>query len=144
MNKQQPPVTFALLGCGNIGHIHADIIQHVGLLKAVCDNDVSNASDFAKKYQCQSFSSITQLLENKNPAQVLVICTPNGLHAQHAIQALSAGMHVLVEKPLALTAADCQLMIQAAQINNKVLMVVNQNRFNRQFEFSWGRFIYPV
>jgi predicted dehydrogenase len=130
MNKQQPPVTFALLGCGNIGHIHADIIQQVGLLKAVCDIDVTNANDFAKKYQCQSFSSITQLLENKNPAQVLVICTPNGLHAQHAIQALSAGMHVLVEKPLALTAADCQLMIQAAQINNKVLMVVKQNRFN--------------
>jgi len=126
----QPPITFALLGCGNIGHIHANLIQQVGLLKAVCDIDAAKANEFAHKYQCQSFTSVTQLLENKDLAQVLVICTPNGLHAQHAMQALNAGMHVLVEKPMALTVADCQQMIEAAEINKKVLMVVKQNRFN--------------
>jgi UDP-N-acetyl-2-amino-2-deoxyglucuronate dehydrogenase len=129
MNTQLP-VTFALLGCGNIGHIHANLIQQVGLLKAVCDVDAKKAHEFANKYQCQSFTSITQLLENKDLAQVFVICTPNGLHAQQAIQALNAGMHVLVEKPMALTVADCQQMINAAHINKKVLMVVKQNRFN--------------
>ena len=65
-----------------------------------------------------------------HPYDLIAICTPNGLHAQHAIQASAAGFNVLVEKPLTIYVADAQKMIKAAQENNKALFVVKQNRYN--------------
>jgi predicted dehydrogenase len=61
---------------------------------------------------------------------VISICTPHGLHAPMAIEAIEAGRHVLVEKPMALTTADCRKMIDAAGRAGVRLMVVKQNRFN--------------
>jgi UDP-N-acetyl-2-amino-2-deoxyglucuronate dehydrogenase len=61
---------------------------------------------------------------------VISICTPHGLHAPMAIQAIGAGRHVLVEKPMALTSNDCRAMIQTARQNDVHLMVVKQNRYN--------------
>lgn len=61
--------------------------------------------------------------------EVVVICTPHPLHALPAIQACEAGAHVLVEKPLAATLADCDAMISAAARNGVKLGVVSQRRF---------------
>jgi UDP-N-acetyl-2-amino-2-deoxyglucuronate dehydrogenase len=68
----------------------------------------------------------------KVPAKpdVIVICTPNGLHAQQTIRSLTKGYHVLVEKPMALTTADCTAMIAASRESGKRLFTVMQNRFN--------------
>lgn len=57
------------------------------------------------------------------------ICTPNYLHAAIAVGCLENGVHVLVEKPMALTAADAQRMVEAARKNNRVLFVGMNNRF---------------
>jgi len=58
------------------------------------------------------------------------IATPNGLHEGHALAALDAGFHVLIEKPMALTSAGCQRMMDAAKANNRQVFCVMQNRYS--------------
>jgi len=121
---------FAIIGCGNIGKRHAEQIQPIGKLVAVCDIIRSKAAELGEKYNAGSFSSIEELFAQKKTIDVAVICTPNGLHAQHSIYSLQAGSHVLCEKPMAIKSADCLKMIQEAEKAGKHLFIVKQNRFN--------------
>ena len=120
----------AIIGCGNIGRRHADQIQAVGRLTAVCDIDNAKAIELGKKNKANIYFSIEELLATEKNLDVVAVCTPNGLHATHSIQALKAGCHVLCEKPMALTSADCKEMINTAEECGKHLFVVKQNRFN--------------
>jgi predicted dehydrogenase len=121
---------FAIIGCGNIGRRHAEHIHSVGRLVAVCDIDEAKANDLGKKNNAHVYFSIETLLASEKELDVVSVCTPNGLHASHSIHASKAGCHVLCEKPMAITSADCFNMIKAAEENNKQLFVVKQNRFN--------------
>ena len=123
-------LSFAIIGCGNIAKRHAEQIQVVGKLAAVCDIIRLKAEELGKKYNVEVFSSIEELFANKKGIDVAVICTPNGLHAAHSIISLRAGCHVLCEKPMALNSSDCLVMIQEAEKAGKYLFVVKQNRFN--------------
>lgn len=123
-------LSFAIIGCGNIGSRHAEQIQAVGKLVAVCDIVPEKATALGDKYRAAVFNSIDELLKNTMQIDVAVICTPNGLHAQHSISALKAGCHVLCEKPMATRSHDCKTMIREAKEAGKLLFVVKQNRFN--------------
>jgi predicted dehydrogenase len=123
-------LSFAIIGCGNIAKRHAENIQAVGKLVAVCDIIISKAEELGKKYNAEIFSSIEELFKNKKGIDVAVICTPNGLHAVHSIISLQAGCHVLCEKPMAINSPDCLVMIGEAKKAGKHLFVVKQNRFN--------------
>ncbi len=127
--KTKSKLKFAIAGCGSIAQRHAKHINTYAELVAVCDVVLDKALLLADQYNVKAFASINELLQLKN-LDVVCICTPNGLHAMHAVAALQAGFHVLVEKPMALTVADCNLMIAAAERANKKLFVVKQNRFN--------------
>ena len=123
-------LTFAIIGCGNIGTRHAQYIQAVGKLEAVCDIDKEKAEGLAKKYSCNVFSSLDDLLNSNERPDIMVVCTPNGLHAEHTIMSLKAGCHVLCEKPMAIRSADCLQMISESKRSGKKIFVVKQNRFN--------------
>ena len=123
-------ISFALIGCGRIGHRHAEHIHRLGKLVAVCDIDEKKAQALADQYKVPYYTSIDSLLANARDAQVVSICTPNGLHASQTIQSLKAGFHVLCEKPMALSVQDCGEMINAAEKANRRLFIVKQNRFN--------------
>jgi UDP-N-acetyl-2-amino-2-deoxyglucuronate dehydrogenase len=124
-------IKFALIGCGKIGTRHAEHIAKKGKLLAVCDINKSKATAFGEKYKCKSYVSLKYLLEDlKNEIDVVAICTPNGLHAEHSILALEYGCHVLCEKPLAISSNDGNEMIAAGKYNNRYLFVVKQHRFN--------------
>lgn len=123
-------IRFAMVGCGRIAERHALHIKNYGQLVAVCDVVEAKAKQFSAQYQVPYFLSIELILASSDPIDVIVICTPNGLHAQHAIQSLQKGFHVLVEKPMAISAADCERMIAAGQKSGKQLFTVMQNRFN--------------
>jgi UDP-N-acetyl-2-amino-2-deoxyglucuronate dehydrogenase len=120
----------AIIGCGNIARRHAEQIESIGKLTAVCDIVRSKADELGKKYNADVFTSIEELLSAKKGIDVSVICTPNGLHAQHSIISLQAGCHVLCEKPMAIKSSDCLVMIQEAEKAGKHLFIVKQNRFN--------------
>jgi UDP-N-acetyl-2-amino-2-deoxyglucuronate dehydrogenase len=123
-------INFAIIGCGRIAQRHAEHIQNNGKLVAVCDIDTQKANDLANKYQANAYYTIENLLKNEKNIDVVAICSPNGLHAEHTIQALKAGFHVLCEKPMAISVQDCGEMIKEAEKANKRLFIVKQNRFN--------------
>jgi UDP-N-acetyl-2-amino-2-deoxyglucuronate dehydrogenase len=70
------------------------------------------------------------MLKNETTIDVVAVCSPNGLHSIHSIEALKAGYHVLCEKPMGLTVQECGDMIQAAERSNKRLFAIKQNRYN--------------
>lgn len=125
-------INIAIIGCGRIAQRHAQHIQGtVGLqLKAVCDIIPDKAAKMAQEYGIKAYSNIEALLESERELDLVAICTPNGLHAQHSILALNAGKHVLCEKPMATSVQDCGAMIHAAERANRRLFVIKQNRFN--------------
>ena len=123
-------LNFAIVGCGRIGNRHAEHIKKFGKLIAVCDINRSNSESLAKLYNVSAYDNITNLLDNEKNIDVVSICTPNGLHADHSIKALKAGHHVLCEKPMGISVHECGEMIQAAEKANKRLFIVKQNRFN--------------
>ncbi len=129
MNKVNP-IHFALIGCGRIAQRHAALIAGKGILAGVCDIIPERADTLAAAYDTKAWYSLDEMLAGDQEIDVVVICTPNGLHAEHAIKALAAGFHVLCEKPMAIKASDCRLMIQAAEAANRRLFIIKQNRYN--------------
>jgi predicted dehydrogenase len=99
-------------------------------LVAVCDIISQRARDLAQAHGCASYEQLKDMLKEQPSFDVVSICTPNGLHAQHTIMALEAGKHVICEKPMAIKIDDCDRMIAAAERSGKNLFIVKQNRYN--------------
>jgi UDP-N-acetyl-2-amino-2-deoxyglucuronate dehydrogenase len=123
-------INFAVIGCGYIGKRHCEHIKKLGNLVAVCDINEKKAVELSELYKCKYFSDIDKLLNESENVDVISICTPNGMHAEHTIKALKKGNHVVCEKPMALKSSDCRLMIEAAKEVRKSLFIIKQNRFN--------------
>ena len=124
-------VNFGIIGCGRIAGRHAIQIEKMGKLKAVCDIIPEKAKAMGLQYQCNWYTTVEELLQKEaGNIDVMAICSPNGLHKTHTIEALKAGCHVLCEKPLAISVNDCGEMIKQAENSNKRLFAIKQNRFN--------------
>jgi predicted dehydrogenase len=123
-------INFAIIGCGRIAQRHAEHIVNCGNLTAVCDIEFEKAQKIAEKYGGNSYQFVDDLLASESDIDVISICSPNGLHAEHSIKALNAGFHVLCEKPMAISVYDCGEMIKAAERKNRRLFAIKQNRFN--------------
>lgn len=136
MQKTTPnSVGFAIVGCGRIGQRHATHAPKFGRLTAVCDIVEDRARAVASETGAERFSDYGDMLKAmSSKTDVIAICTPNGLHAEHAIKAFQAGFHVLCEKPMALSVHDCGEMIKAGEKANRRLFVVKQNRYNPPVE----------
>jgi predicted dehydrogenase len=126
----QSKIKFGIVGCGRIAQRHSEHIIKKGELVAVCDIVEAKADELAKKYNAKAYYSIDELLAKETSIDVIAVCSPNGLHAEHSIKAVKAGRHVLCEKPLAISVADCGRMIEAAEKANKRLFAIKQNRYN--------------
>lgn len=124
---------FAIIGCGQIARRHAARINLLGRLEAVCDIVPDRAKDLAENFNARSYFSVNELFAAEKP-DVVSICTPNGLHALHAIRALEAGCHVLCEKPMSISRESGLAMMAAAEKAGKKLFVVKQNRYNPPVE----------
>ncbi|MEQ8324228.1 MAG: Gfo/Idh/MocA family oxidoreductase [Vicingaceae bacterium] len=127
---KQSSLTFLLIGCGRIARRHAEHIQSIGKLVGTCDIVAEKAHSLAADFSAKGYTDVEKMLQAHPEADVVTICSPNGLHAEHTIKSLKAGFHVLCEKPMALSTQDCAEMIKAAEHANKRLFVVKQNRFN--------------
>ncbi|NIO17467.1 MAG: Gfo/Idh/MocA family oxidoreductase [Deltaproteobacteria bacterium] len=123
-------VRFGIVGCGRIGQRHAEHIKRLAILHAVCDIREHPAKTFSSEYGCRYYLHLEDMLKSEKEIDVISVCTPNGLHAEHTIESLRSGKHVLCEKPMALTARDCEKMIKEAEESNRKLFVVKQNRYN--------------
>ena len=122
---------FGLVGCGRVAPRHAESLLSLpgAQLVAVADVRETRAARFAAQYQAAAHTDYRALLARQD-VDVVSICTPSGLHAQMAIEAMQAGKHVIVEKPIALSLDDADRMIGAARVYGLKLCVVLQNRYN--------------
>jgi predicted dehydrogenase len=123
-------INFAIVGCGRIAQRHAEHISKRGKLIAVCDVVAEKANAMAESYGAIAYTDYAEMLKNETTIDVVAVCSPNGLHSIHSIEALKAGYHVLCEKPMGLTVQECGDMIQAAERSNKRLFAIKQNRYN--------------
>ncbi len=124
-------IKFAVVGQGHIGKRHAEMIRRneEAELIAVCDvssKEEVGLTDLKEQY----YNSLEELLTAHPDIDVVNVCTPNGLHAQHSLVALEAGKHVVCEKPMALNKADCEAMIHKALQIQRTVFCVMQNRFS--------------
>src|SRR4051812_47462799 len=130
MSEKLRKIKFGIIGCGRIAQRHAEQIERYGELIAVCDVLIDKAETLAKRYGASWYKDITELIKREKEIDVLSICSPNGLHAEHAICSLRGGFHVLCEKPMAINVHDCKEMIKEAEKANRLLFGIKQNRFN--------------
>jgi UDP-N-acetyl-2-amino-2-deoxyglucuronate dehydrogenase len=126
-------LNFALIGCGRIAKRHAQLLglgQIEGArLVSVCDLVEEKAKALGKCYGVPWFSDIDRMLETVR-IDVAVVLTESGNHARHTLQIARHNVHIVVEKPMALTLPDADAMIEACDARNLKLFVVKQNRFN--------------
>ena len=92
----------------------------------VCDALPDRSRAFAATYGVRPFTDLSAMLRE---VEAVIIGTPHPLHAEPAIRAAEAGVHVLVEKPMAATLADCDAMLAAARKTGVTLGVISQRRF---------------
>ncbi|MEM6898349.1 MAG: Gfo/Idh/MocA family oxidoreductase [Pseudomonadota bacterium] len=124
-------IGFAIVGCGRIGERHIGHAAKAGQIYGVCDIIPERADQLAAKAGTEAFYDLNNMLDKvRGQADLISVCTPNGLHAEHVIKAFDKGFHVLCEKPMALSVFDCGEMIKAGERANKRLFVVKQNRYN--------------
>jgi UDP-N-acetyl-2-amino-2-deoxyglucuronate dehydrogenase len=124
---------FALVGCGRISKRHSELlgenqIKGAGLV-AVCDKVLSKAEAISSKYGVPAYSCYHEMMQSEK-VDVVVILTESGVHAANTIDLAKYGAHIVVEKPMALTLADADAMIEACDRHGVKLFVVKQNRFN--------------
>lgn len=124
-------IKFAVVGQGHIGKRHAEMVRRNpdAELVAVCDvleKEKTGNAEIKEAY----YNSVEELLKNHPEVDVVNICTPNGLHAEHSMKALDAQKHVVVEKPMALHKSDCEKLISKSMQVNKRVFCVMQNRYS--------------
>ncbi len=119
----------AIIGCGKVGDLHAAALKTLpeSEFVAACDMNQERADKFAAKYGAKGYTTIEEMVD-KAGVQAVVICTPHPVHADPCIKAANLGLHVLTEKPLASTLADCDAMIKACKDNKVKLAGMCQRR----------------
>jgi scyllo-inositol 2-dehydrogenase (NADP+) len=130
-----PYMRVGLLAYGAIGHEHNLAVQAVdGLeLSAVCDvnpDRLQAALDIAP--EAVPFSDATEMLDS-GLVDVVIISTPPNSHHEWARAALERGLHVVLEKPMALTSDECDELMKLASVNDVTLVVYQNRRFDPDF-----------
>ena len=124
-------IKFAVVGQGHIGKRHAEMLRRNpdAELVAVCDilpKEKLGLADLKEKI----YSSVDELLKSHPEVDVVNVCSPNGLHAEHSLKFLDANKHVVLEKPMALHRQDCEQIISKALQKHKQVFCVMQNRYS--------------
>src|SRR3954468_2853914 len=125
-------IRFALVGCGRISANHFDAIEkHAerAELVGVCDVDPAALAKAVERTGARGFRSLEDMLAGTD-ADLVILATPSGLHAEQAIQVAAAGRHVMTEKPMATRWRDGKRMVHACDNAGVHLFVVKQNRRN--------------
>ena len=152
--KKDKIIKIAIVGCGRISKNHIKAINYLHKkceIVALCDNNINNLTEVKKvcstfktdhnletQKLLRTFSSYNDLLSDikKRSIEVdlVVICTPSGLHSKQVIAASKLGLHCCTEKPMATTWEDGLKMVEECKKNSVQLFVVKQNRFNNTLQ----------
>jgi predicted dehydrogenase len=130
-----------IIGAGAIVQVaHLPVLKRTKLvdLVAICDSDLPKARVVADRFQIRdAFDDIEEVLQYEE-LDALLICTPNHLHESHILAALSRGLHVLVEKPLATSLESVERIKAAVEKHQRVLMVGMNHRYRPDVQIVRG------
>ena len=123
-------VRFAVIGCGVISKFHAVSINEIenAELVACFDAYKPGAERFAKEYGVKMYETLEEMLASPD-IDAVCICTPSGLHTPQAVQAMKAGKHIVCEKPMSLTLAEADELINTAKETGVKVCIISQYRF---------------
>jgi predicted dehydrogenase len=133
-HRSQPePLRIGVIGVGNMGQHHARVLS---LLKdielvGVADINVERGIDVASKYRVRFFEDYRDLLAH---VDAVCIAVPTRLHHPVGMTCLQAGVHVLIEKPIAASIAEAESLVNAAAESHRILQVGHIERFNPAFQ----------
>lgn len=125
-------IKIALVGCGRIAKNHVNAIQHHAKdleLCAICDTNEQHLTNFHRQYSVPAYTNL-EMMVKASDADVVILCTPSGLHADQACLAAKFGKHIITEKPMATRLQDGIRMVKACDNAKVFLFVVKQNRHN--------------
>lgn len=124
-------IRFGIAGCGMISNLHARALDQLegACLSAAFDTNRESLELFAKENRCSAFYDYEEMLQS-GMVDAVCICTPSGFHASQTLMACEAGIHVLVEKPMALNIEDANQIVVAAEKCRVKVGVVSQLRFS--------------
>ena len=124
-------IKIAFAGTGYINKVHAQAAQNLGLdLVAVVNHKADSMREFGKRFGIKRQYETVDAMLRDGDVDALVVSTPNYLHAPQTIAALQAGVHVMVEKPIAMNAHEAEQMNRAAETSGALLMVAHCWRFD--------------
>ena len=135
---------YALIGCGRISPNHIEAAKNNNLnFVAMCDIIPETMEEKSDKFglgDVRRYTDYKELLEKEKP-ELAAIATESGKHAQIALDCISAGCHVIIEKPIALSIADANAIIAAGKEKGVVVCANHQNRFNKSVQYmrKWLR-----
>jgi predicted dehydrogenase len=124
-------IKFAIVGCGHIGKRHAEMARRNDESELVGFCDIKPKEELGlEDFDVPFYNSLEDLLAAGLDIDVISICTPNGLHSEQSVKVLESGYHVVVEKPMGLSKANCERVIYKALKSNKHVFCVMQNRYS--------------
>lgn len=127
-------IKIGFTGTGYIAKIHARAAQTIpeAALAAVVNHRPASMAAFASEFGIpRQYATVAELLQ-EGQIDALIVSTPNYLHAPETIAALKAGVHVMVEKPMAMNATEAEAMLAASQKSGALLMVAHCWRFDEE------------
>jgi len=133
-------MTYALIGCGRIAtnHIKAAVDNNLEIV-AVCDLLPERMEAVLAEHQLNNDNTIRrytdyrQMLEDQKP-NLIAIATESGNHTKIALYCIDKGIHLIIEKPIALSLADADAIITASEKMNVKVSACHQNRFNKSIQ----------
>jgi predicted dehydrogenase len=130
--NSETSVSVGIIGLGNIGHYHADRLIELGAnLVGGLDIQADARRRFAEKYDVETYETKEELFGD---VDAVIVTTPNRFHEEYATAALEAGLHVLLEKPLAHSLESAENIAAAAKDADGICMVGFNNRFGNPVE----------
>jgi predicted dehydrogenase len=151
IDRTEQPVAVAIVGCGRVAYKHFEAVAQMreARLVAVCDIDPAKAAASAAAQGVPGYTDYHAMLAAHPEIELIHVLVPTGYHAAVVIDLAAYGRSIVVEKPMALTVADCDAMIAACAAHHAPLYVVYQNRFNTPVQaarraLEAGRFGTPV
>jgi predicted dehydrogenase len=118
-----------VVGAGTIGRVHIECLRRIGVqVSAVAGSTPERSRQLAEELDASVVRDAADLVELET-VDVVHVCTPNFLHAEHARMALAAGKHIVCEKPLATSVSDCVQLVELAERSERVNAVSYNYRF---------------
>lgn len=121
-----------IIGCGGIAPAHIEgylAFPEDAVVTVLADGNLARAQGLIAQYGLAQAKAVADYRACLGEVDVVSVCTPPALHEQMAVEALEAGCHVLLEKPMAPSLAACDHILEAARSSGKQLSVVVQSRY---------------